>query len=97
MPCLAKKPFSLATNSGAASVSAMKPRLAFLISGPAACAICAPAGNAIRIDSVSATAEAVAAERRKKVRRESGRGLRFFGSVMARPCWHIVRDAEVPR
>ena len=34
MPYLAKMPFSLATNSGAASVSAMKPRLAFVVSGP---------------------------------------------------------------
>ena len=33
-PYLAKRPFSLATNSGAASVSAMKPSLAPLTSGP---------------------------------------------------------------
>ena len=38
MPYLAKMPFSLATNSGAASVSAMKPSLAPFTSGPAACA-----------------------------------------------------------
>ena len=47
MPYLAKMPFSLATNSGAASVSAMKPRLALVVSGPAACATCAPNGNAV--------------------------------------------------
>ena len=34
MPYLAKMPFSLATNSGAASVSAMKPSLAPFTSGP---------------------------------------------------------------
>ena len=45
MPCLAKIPFSLATNSGAASVSAMKPSRAAFTSGPAACATCAPNGN----------------------------------------------------
>ena len=38
MPYLAKMPFSFATNSGAASVSAMKPSLAPFTSGPAACA-----------------------------------------------------------
>src|ERR1041385_955946 len=43
-PYLAKMPFSLATNSGAASVSAMKPSLAPLTSGPAPCAK-APDGN----------------------------------------------------
>ena len=44
MPYLAKMPFSLATNSGAASVSAMKPSLAPFTSGPAPCAK-APAGK----------------------------------------------------
>src|SRR3954471_21119470 len=44
MPYLAKMPFSLATNSGDASVSAMKPSLAAFTSGPAPCAN-APAGK----------------------------------------------------
>src|SRR5689334_10495756 len=44
MPYLAKMPFSLATNSGEASVSAMKPSLAPFTSGPAPCAK-APAGK----------------------------------------------------
>ena len=41
MPCLAKKPFSSATKSGAASVSAMNPSLAFVVSSapPAARAV----------------------------------------------------------
>src|SRR5262245_17541539 len=60
-PYLAKMPFSLATKSGAASVSAMKPSFAPFTSGPAACAK-APDGNAVRTaDSsaaVAATAEA---------------------------------------
>src|ERR1700682_1407838 len=38
MPYLAKTPFSLATNSGEASVSAMKPSFAAFTSGPAPCA-----------------------------------------------------------
>ena len=38
MPYLAKKPFSLATISGAASVSAMKPSTALVVSGVAAAA-----------------------------------------------------------
>src|SRR6266436_2296599 len=38
MPYLAKMPFSLATNSGAASVNAMNPSLAAVTSGPAPCA-----------------------------------------------------------
>ena len=42
MPYLANRPFSLATNSGAASVSAMKPRVALVTSGPAACANAPP-------------------------------------------------------
>ena len=33
MPYFAKKPFSFATMSGAESVSAMKPRIAFVVSG----------------------------------------------------------------
>ena len=49
--------------------------------------MCAPAGNAMRIDSVSATAEAVAAVRCRKARREIWRlrGLRVVGSVMVVP------------
>ncbi len=38
MPYLAKNPFSFATISGAASVSAMKPSTAFVVSGVAAAA-----------------------------------------------------------
>src|SRR5947209_1780868 len=45
MPYLANIPFSLATNSGAASVNAMKPSVAFFTSGPAACAMYEPNGN----------------------------------------------------
>src|SRR6476661_4809135 len=39
MPCFLKKPFSSATNSGAASVSAMKPSLAAFVSSAVPCAI----------------------------------------------------------
>jgi hypothetical protein len=42
MPYLAKMPFSLATNSGEASVSAMKPSLAPFTSGPESCAKAPP-------------------------------------------------------
>src|SRR3954470_15415982 len=58
-PYLAKRPFSLATNSGAASVSAMKPSLAPLTSGPAACAK-APDGNCARAAPSNAAVPALA-------------------------------------
>ena len=57
MPCLAKKPFSLATKSGLASVSAMKPSFAPFTSGPVPCAK-APPGRAVR---ARAARESVAA------------------------------------
>ena len=44
MPYLANNPLSLATNSGPASLSAMKPSVALVTSGPAPCAK-APAGK----------------------------------------------------
>ena len=59
MPCLANRPLSLATNSAPASVSAMKPRLALVVSGPAACATCAPNGNCWPIAAISAPAPVV--------------------------------------
>src|SRR5258708_6875903 len=53
MPYLSKIFFSLATISGAASVSAMKPRVTLLVSGPVACAK-APDGNDARTVPISA-------------------------------------------
>ena len=58
MPCLAKKPLSLATNSAPASVSAMKPSLAPFTSGPAPCAN-APPGNCVCTAPSSAAVLAV--------------------------------------
>src|SRR5947209_5810903 len=58
-PYLAKIPFSLATNSGAASVSAMKPSLAPFTSGPAPCAN-APEGNCVCAAPSSAAVPALA-------------------------------------
>src|SRR5512135_3605294 len=69
-PYLAKSPFSAATISGAASVSAMKPRIALSVSGPAASAICAPKGKA----APAAARVATAAVDLRKVRRD-GRGV----------------------
>jgi hypothetical protein len=85
MPNFANMPFSLATNSGAASVSAMKPSVAFFTSGPAACATCAPPGNASRTASINATVDNVAAARLSNARRESRRVGKEEDSVMIAP------------
>src|SRR6476646_1565081 len=71
MPYLAKMPFSLATNSGEASVSAMKPSLAPFTSGPAPCAN-APAGKFNFAAASNAAVPPVACKiwRRLKPRRE---------------------------
>ena len=74
MPYLSKIFFSLAMISGAASVSAMKPRVTLLVSGPAACAN-APAGNDARTAPISA---AVAVAPLRMLRRPS---LLFFMTV----------------
>ena len=67
MPYLAKMPFSLATNSGAASVSAMKPRLAFFTSGPAAWAMWTPPGNFVCRAPSNAAVPAVAFNRARRL------------------------------
>jgi hypothetical protein len=53
MPYLSKIFFSLAMISGDASVSAMKPSVTLLVSGPAACAK-APDGNDVRAAPINA-------------------------------------------
>lgn len=59
MPYLAKMPFSFATNSGDASVKAMKPSLAPFTSGPAVCAK-APPGKFSRAAASNAAVPAPA-------------------------------------
>src|SRR6185503_19349558 len=70
---LAKIPFSLATNSGEASVRAMKPSLAAFTSGPAPCAN-APAGKFSLAAASKAAVPPVAFRswRRLRPRREVG-------------------------
>ena len=53
MPYLSNSFFSLATISGEESVSAMKPKVTLLVSGPAACAK-APPGKAARAALIKA-------------------------------------------
>ncbi len=65
MPCFLKKPFSSATNSGAASVNAMKPSFALVVSGAPA----ARAGRAARPPISAALPSAVAWVRLRRVRR----------------------------
>src|SRR3954464_12951816 len=79
MPYFAKMPFSLATNSGDASVSAMKPSLAPFTSGPAPCAN-APAGKFSLAAASNAAIPPVAFRswRRLRPRREVG----WVGFVM---------------
>ncbi len=56
MPYLAKKPFSLATISGAASVSAMNPSTAFVVSGVAAAAYSGFGTSVPRLDTAAVAA-----------------------------------------
>ena len=73
MPCLAKKPFSFATIRGAASVRAMKPRVAEVVSGVPGPAGAAWAGRLpSRVESVPncrATPTPAAQDDNKKERR----------------------------
>src|SRR4029077_17451828 len=70
IPFLAKIPFSFATNNGAASVSAIKPRVAFVTSGPSANAIGRPKGNCVLTapSNAAVPAPALRSERRLKPR-----------------------------
>src|ERR1700709_2062236 len=78
MPYLAKMPFSLATNKGEASVSAMKPSLAAFTSGPAPSAN-APAG---KFSFAAARSAAVPAPAFKIWGRLNLRGVRVLVLVM---------------
>ena len=77
MPCLAKKPFSFATIRGAASVRAMKPRVAELVSGlPGAAALAAvaawagrPPSRVASVPNCRATPTPAAQDDNKKERR----------------------------
>src|SRR5262245_19432246 len=92
MPCLAKKPLSLATNSAPASVSAMKPRWALVTSGPAACAMCTPAGNFV----CSAPSSAVAAVVFRKARRLGPRRLIGGASLLVVICVAVLLAVTSP-
>src|SRR5262245_59036034 len=87
MPCLAKKPLSLATNSGPASVSAMKPSFALVVSGPAAAAPCTPATKLVLTAASSAAVPALAL---RKLRRLS-RGLVLIVTIRPFLVGHICR------
>ena len=80
IPCLAKSPFSLATNSAPASVSAMKPSVAFFTSGPAPCANTPPGKAALTAD-MRAPVAAVAEACRIRSRRLIDTRLAFAFSV----------------
>src|SRR5438128_612577 len=83
IPYLANSPFSAATISGEASVRAMKPSVALVVSGPAAWAMRAPNGNA----APAAAKVAAAAVDLRKVRRDGRLGaedMRDGSLVLAR-------------
>src|SRR5262245_41715845 len=69
MPYLAKKPLSLATNSGPASVSAMKPSFALVISGPPAAAPCTPARKLVFTAARSAAVPPLALRKLRRLGR----------------------------
>src|SRR5262245_50330244 len=89
MPCLAKKPLSLATNSGPASVSAMKPSLALVVSGPPAAAPCTPARKLVFTAARSAALPALVLRKLRRL----GRALVLI--VTVRPFWFDSGSADL--